>query len=324
MEGALKWRGGKSGQRYFQQREGRAGVVVVSLTRRAKSECLSYVDELNKTIEDGHHEALSNAIQHKEEIFQLESETALLKEENKELHAEAANFEAKIETLQQEVEQLKTEAARLRSLSDSTTNDGANQDEGEYPDEGGKDESGDGCESRGGDGGGCKDPAAGILCAASDSGESETFHSDEKGDATTKQTKGESGAAASEGEAATRHDPHLTAEGTSSIHASEGAGESVDEPGAPRRSFRNQGAAAAEKEEGGGGGATSTKKQGPVAMSTAQCSKTGTGHGPDPEVSYAPEDCRGVPIGDGTVEVILGGFPCSRCSRCKTKIVKVC
>ena len=36
MEGALKWRGGKSGQRYFQQREGRAGVVVVSLTRRAK------------------------------------------------------------------------------------------------------------------------------------------------------------------------------------------------------------------------------------------------------------------------------------------------
>ena len=29
--------GGKSGQRYFQQREGRAGVVVVSLTRRAKS-----------------------------------------------------------------------------------------------------------------------------------------------------------------------------------------------------------------------------------------------------------------------------------------------
>ena len=38
MEGALKWRGGKSGQRYFQQREGRAGVVVVSLTRRAKSE----------------------------------------------------------------------------------------------------------------------------------------------------------------------------------------------------------------------------------------------------------------------------------------------
>ena len=38
MEGALKWRGGKSGQRYFHQREGRAGVVVVSLTRRAKSE----------------------------------------------------------------------------------------------------------------------------------------------------------------------------------------------------------------------------------------------------------------------------------------------
>ena len=36
MEGALKWRGRKSGQRYFQQREGRAGVVVVSLTRRAK------------------------------------------------------------------------------------------------------------------------------------------------------------------------------------------------------------------------------------------------------------------------------------------------
>ena len=36
MEGALKWREGKSGQRYFHQREGRAGVVVVSLTRRAK------------------------------------------------------------------------------------------------------------------------------------------------------------------------------------------------------------------------------------------------------------------------------------------------